>query len=480
MEEKSVFEIKVSESLKTNPIDPSFANRLQADLHHRERDLGAARRKPAFNWSLALVPLVLAAILIFAIGPNKVLAQLQTWLGFVPGAGLVESNQELRVLAEPAFQTRDGITVQINKAFITPQKSSFEVEALNIPFESHFSQNPGQPVCNEQPYLLLPDGSKLTQEMQFAPIPAGIDQATYVIPCFMMRTLGKAPENWELPVKFAPAPADFPVYAYSLPEPGVTYQRTAPEPSLVMETATEPGAGYPIIDAFDILLTVEKPDAWLIGYGFKTKHLENYQEHDLHVVTDAHGKEVAINWIFPEMDAFYESLKTIANANASFSSPYYAAYRSFELPKGDYAFPLTFESLVTHTAYYDLPHNMELFTFDAGSNPQPGDVFAINQTVKLGDYEAKILTAQVYDNLAPAWIFEVDGGEDIFHIDLTLLDYAEAFGIGGYTDFEPPYRIETGGAYSPLPSGLLRVGLRQGPRLAIGTYIIRGTWSPEP
>ncbi len=86
-----------------------------------------------------------------------------------------------------------------------------------------------------------------------------------------------------------------------------------------------------------------------------------------------------------------------------------------------------------HTRYLDLPRNEELFRFDAGSNPQPGDVIEINQTVKLGDYEATILNAYVDDRYGQAWRFNIDGGEDIFDLKLTLLDYEAFLGMSGST-----------------------------------------------
>lgn len=478
MEPKTAFEEKLKEKLQPAQIDPAFANRLQTTLNQRERELTSRQRGFSFRWSYALIPLLLAAVLVFAIGPNKVFAQIQTWLGFVPGAGMVESTNDLRVLEKPVAQTRDGITVRIDRAFVTAQKASFDIEILNLPFESHFSQNLGEPVCNEQPYLLLPDGSKLLAENNFAPIPADVNEATYVIPCISMRTLGKAPENWQLPVKFVTAPADLPVYAYNLPEPGVTIQRAAPEPVAIAESPSEAEADYPVKDMLDILLMVEKPDSWLIGFGFLTEHLDDYRWDELYVVTDANGQEIATNWNFAEWDEFNQAVREAGKKRASYPDSYYSIVHCFELPKDDYAFPLTITQKVLHTRYLDLPRDEELFRFDAGSNPHPGDVIEINQTVKLGDYEATILNAYVDDRYGQAWRFNIDGGEDIFDLKLSLLDYEAFLGMSGSTPLQAPYQIDSGVAFSVLPTGMLRVGLLQGPEIALGTYIMRGTFTP--
>ncbi len=55
----------------------------------------------------------------------------------------------------------------------------------------------------------------------------------------------------------------------------------------------------------DILLVVEKPDSWLIGFGFLTEHLDDYRWDELYVVTDANGQEIATNWNFAEWDEFF-------------------------------------------------------------------------------------------------------------------------------------------------------------------------------
>jgi hypothetical protein len=479
MEQKTPFEERLKDQLTRAQIDPAFTSRLRAELSQRERELSSPRGAFSFRWSYALVPLLLAAILVFAVGPTKVLAQLQTWLGFVPGAGLVESTSDLRVLAQPVSQTRDGVTVRIKNAVITSDKSRFDIELLNIPYESHFSQNPGQPVCNQQPYLLLPDGTKLLAENNFAPIPKEINEASYVIPCLSMRTLGKAPENWQLPVKFVAAPADLPVYAYNLPEPGITIRQSASDPSTLTDFGKADPGVFPVKDMLDILLAVEKPDSWLIGYGILAEHLDDYLwDEALLAVTDANGQEIATNWYFAESEEFFQAVQEAANKLASYPDPYYSMYHFFELPKGDYAFPLTITQKVLHTRYLDLPPNEELFRFDAGSNPQPGDVIEINQTVKLGDYEAKILNAYVDDKFGQSWRFNIDGGEDVYDLKLSLLDYEAFLGLGRTTPLQAPYQINSGVAFSDLPTGILRVGLLQGPRIALGTYIARGTWQP--
>ncbi len=55
------------------------------------------------------VAFLLAAI-IGIIGPQRVLAAVRGWLGFVPGIGFVDHPETVRVLSEPVTITRDGPT----------------------------------------------------------------------------------------------------------------------------------------------------------------------------------------------------------------------------------------------------------------------------------------------------------------------------------------------------------------------------------
>ncbi len=231
----------------------------------------------------------------------------------------------------------------------------------------------------------------------------------------------------------------------------------------------------------DILLVVEKPDSWLIGFGFLTEHLDDYRWDELYVVTDANGQEIATNWNFAEWDEFFQAVIEAGKKRASYPDPYYSMVQCFELPKGDYAFPLTITQKVLHTRYLDLPRNEELFRFDAGSNPQPGDVIEINQTVKLGDYEATILNAYVDDRYGQAWRFNIDGGEDIFDLKLTLLDYEAFLGMSGSTPplQAPPIRLTVASPSAFCqPARFASGSYKAPPRSPLGTYIMRGTFTP--
>ena len=54
------------------------------------------------RWAtVAAALLLVAALIIGALGPQRVWAQVQRLLGYVPGVGLVQNTAGLRVLVEP-------------------------------------------------------------------------------------------------------------------------------------------------------------------------------------------------------------------------------------------------------------------------------------------------------------------------------------------------------------------------------------------
>ena len=483
MDQKTPFEQKISNTFKARKANPAFTNRLGATLNQKEYEMNTPKQTLSWKWAYAFVPVLLAAVIIFAVGPHKVLAQLQTWLGFVPGAGLVENASDLRVLAEPVTQTRDGVTVSFNKAFVSTDKARFNIDIKGLPVEAHFSKNLDKPICHAEEYILLPDGSQLMQYDNFASFPKDVMEATYVIPCFGNYAQGMAPENWEIPIKLIAAPKDMETYAFELPEPKVNVYReiVAQDPVAEANPVLDTKAKYPIIENIDVLLVVEKPDSWLIGYNSLTEHLDMYVPYDIPVVTDANGKALEINFIYPEAQEFTQSVQEVMRNKDAYPNPYYSTPQSFELPKGDYAYPLTITDVVSHVRYIDLPRGEELFSFDAGSNPQVGDEFVINKVLKLGDYEVKVVKAYVDDTIGLTWMFEVEGGNDVVGISFVLVDYPSNFGRGGggLSQKQAPYILHSGKVFSELPKGILRVGLAQGIHVTLGTYTLRGTWTPQ-
>ena len=170
-----------------------------------------ARRRWQYAALLLLAALTIA---LFAIGPQRVLAQMQRWLGYVPGIGFVNL-AETQVLASPIETTREGITLRVEQVIAGPENtqvliSSPGLSEKDLPWPNKALENP-----DFSAFLILPDGSRMemkkwelsigTGKLEFPALPTGVHQVTLVVPGLPLVPHGVLPENWEIPLSLRPA-----------------------------------------------------------------------------------------------------------------------------------------------------------------------------------------------------------------------------------------------------------------------------------
>jgi hypothetical protein len=263
------FEDKLRQALATPEPDPAFAQALRTRLALSALAGSPVSRRqfhlrPAFGILLGLVLLVVLVVL--AIGPQRVAAEMKKLFGYIPGFGIVDQNASLRILAEPVSQTRDGITVTVKQAFLTSDKTVLTYTVAGVPW-SALSHNENVSGCSRIPNLRLPDGRLLNlsggggsaQEftMNYPPIPGNLSQAAFVLPCLQDTMPGQAPENWELSLRFVSAPANLTV----MPVIDVT---PSPQPQIDTLAATAIPATFPSL--YGIRLAVDKYIPLADGY----------------------------------------------------------------------------------------------------------------------------------------------------------------------------------------------------------------------
>ena len=483
MEQKNEFEEKLLSGYKKPEPDPGFLYRLEAQLKQNESEMERQKTKRSFRWAYVFAPLMVLLILFFAVGPNKVVAQLQTWFNFVPGLGVVENPAGIRIVSEPVYQTQDGVTVGIKSGLITPDEANFEVDLIDVPIEAMWSYNPGEPVCDEMSYLLLPDGSKIFADAFQYGIPAEVTEATYVMPCIDMRTRGKAPENWELPLKFVVAPEDMETFAITFPDPQVKIEQAEnQEPAMLTEVINTN-----VQDILEVLQVVEKPNSWLLTLSILHEHLEEYIPLEQLQIVDANGAQVS--YTIPEVDewqALDQSFRKTYDYMmmwdyASEDQRYYSSGEHIEIAKNDYAFPLTITNVYNReTLDLSVERNVELFSFDVEGSPQVGDRIEINKTLQLGENELYVDYAEV-DTRAGwgGYSIHVDGGDKISDVMFILLDYPSNKHAGGIVDRSVrPFQFATMSLLDLLPTGHIRVGLAQEPSILLEVVTARAVWSP--
>jgi len=115
----------------------------------------------------------------------------------VPNVGLVDTSSPFRQLAEPVSDTREGVTLDIQSAFLSADQTIITYTMSDLPVEIKHAKF-GDPECFTPAYLTLPDGSRveasgsssgLTPDGSYAnsirfsdPVPANFNQATLVFP----------------------------------------------------------------------------------------------------------------------------------------------------------------------------------------------------------------------------------------------------------------------------------------------------------
>lgn len=246
----------LEESLKvvlTHRPDPEFAERLEQRLLAKQKPVeadaaGAGRSALSgslsrrwrqwwariaspirrYRWtavSLTILLLLLSGLLI--IGPERAWAELQAWLGYVPGVGFVDL-EDTRVLLTPAVETRDGITLRVTEVVAGPEETTLVIESEGLPPEEAL-WGEESPRVDEAfvPRLLQANGTALEVEtftvrygrgaLVFPPLPQNVYHLTLQLPLLPLVPPGVAPENWSLPLVLQPATGEVVAEIYPSP-----------------------------------------------------------------------------------------------------------------------------------------------------------------------------------------------------------------------------------------------------------------------
>jgi hypothetical protein len=410
--------------------------------HSRRTFMQTLRAKPALMILFVLLALALLSGAAYAIGRS---------LGYIPGVGIIEQGAPIRVLAEPVSQTREGITVTVTSATLAPDKTVITFTIENIPWEA-LSHQENVPGCYEQENLRLPDGSLLIPQsgsggmdtsgrwetrMVYSAIPSQFNEAEFLLACIRETLPGKAPENWNLPLRFIPAPPDLtvlPVVEIPVPESSPHgNNESAPAEGLILEKVIETDNGYILVGKFRSgSLPV---NAQALGVSQWPR------------VTDANGVELPyrtandVDVVSMTMGEFPWTLEIIGKAQA---------------------WPLTIHLEAVDAQTFDLAAQ---FTFDTGPNPQPGQEWLLNQDVPLGNFTVRvnkvIFTGTGYS-------FEMSAPDEVRGVYLDILD-TSPLGTGGGQDGRG--LLITNVDYDQPPSGLLTISL------SAPTLTVRGDWT---
>jgi len=354
---------------------PRIAARIE-----RKTIMQTLRAKPALLFLVLLLALTLLTGVAYAIGKS---------LGYIPGIGLVDQSAPIRVLAEPVSVTRDGITLTVEQAILTADKTVVVYKVEGIPSEARPKGESGFACHPTTPTLLLPDGTKLNMNgsngsgwgtgyrtgMNYLPIPADVDTVTFLLPCLEDVAPAAAPQDWELTLRFVPAPPDLTIVpiieiATPLPTP------TAPASVSLAESDSFMGLTYHLESmkrteqGYILETSIRWEDGLYADFGVGTGAEIT--------LTDANGKTIDLHW---SQDEKYRLPVEPRRGVMGHS-----------MDDGSFTAPLT---ITLPWVGANLPlESKPQFTFDPGANPQPGQEWQINQTIEVLGHSVKIISAR--------------------------------------------------------------------------------------
>jgi len=433
--------------------DIDLLPRISARLERRTL-AQTVRARPATAILAGLLALALLSGVAYAVGHS---------LGYIPGIGLVEPGSELRVLAEPVVVERDGITLTVTQGLASADKTVLSFRVENIP-ESALARDYAEgetppPTCTPSERLRLPDGTTLSPtggqgggwqlgfefRDTFDPLPADVNQVTLLVPCLLGTAPGLAPENWEVPLAFVPAPPDLTV---------VPVIEITPSPPPTVESGAGPAA-TPAPSPISIERTIDLEDGTiLIGsfHSIKTSDGLATSPYVWYVrITDADGNDVPYE---------YPSDIDLPAGDEHTSS------WAYKIMGKDHAWPLT---LTVESMDATLPDTQVSFEFDTGPSPQAGQEWVINQDLNLGNHVLRVLTATRNPD-GYGFSFQGDGAITGLGVEIRGFSpyVAPAGGGGGGGDGS----LSAGVAYSgSVPEGQLTVFINS------VTINVPGPWS---
>lgn len=402
------------------PDELNLFPRIAAQLQKEKQPM-----QPRMKLTLAFVLIVAVFVVIFTSTPG-VASAMRRMIGFIPGFGMVDQGASIRVLAAPVSQTRDGVTVTVESAILTAERTVITYSQENIP-QSAMSHDESVPGCSGLGILRLPDGTELNvisgegsfgkSRMVYGSIPMDVDHVSFLLSCVTSTLPGKAPENWELPIRFVPAPPEMTVV------PVVELATATPTPPADSVTVT-PG---PVETATPQVLVIEKalqlPDKLIFIGGF-VPHLPAgtfIQTNGDMKISDATGRE--IQYDIPTEDL---EIPTYDNPNAF---PWTAQISSAGL-----SYPLTFTYSGSYASEPD-PQATLQFELDVDQFPQSAQdwqEWPINREFTLAGHKIKLTSISVTHH-APGYFysFQFECEPDVVSLNVDTPGQAPVGGGGG-------------------------------------------------
>ena len=403
---------------------------------------------------------VILIITLLVVGPTNAFAALQGLIRYIPGFGLVDEKTPLRVLAEPVSVTREGVTVIVKQAVLSPEQVSITYLMKNIPAvaKPEWIVSEKGKICTPISEIRLPDGTHLEQQeggiggydtdnntqyvVKFLSIPVKDNNAILFLPCLRDTLIGRAPSNWEIPLRFVPAPSNFTLLPVDVitPSPDVstiTLSNETPGPVQAIETKEPTStviAGNPSgVNPLSLDKVVETEDGYIFMGQF-------------HQVLPAPVMRIQPQIL--DVNGLLQGYTIPADIHSSgdYTNTIEWAY---QLNTKKVAWPITIR--FDAASVYCSDPQVQL-TFDTGFNPQNGQIWEINRDYSLGPCKIHIDFIKRIDK---GYLFRTSGNQNTNEFDPDISGAASERGNRQY----PSYLETTLIFRQEPPKGLLTVSL---------------------
>ncbi|NLZ26389.1 MAG: hypothetical protein GX884_02290 [Chloroflexi bacterium] len=432
-------------------FEKSLAQTLRTQLH-TQKIKPRQRFHPSRSWAYALAIVTILAIVVFALGPQKVLAQIQSWLGFIPGIGLVsDDTSSLRVLAEPASQTLDGITVEVSKAVASSDKTYVDYQVFGLT-NQHFPDHESDPGCHFEPSLKLPDGTNLAfSDGYYEAVPKDINQLVLHLSCIPGTDTTKTSSNWQIP------------FTLKVADDLVTMPVVLPEPRVWNQSDQAPDNAENIT-ALQIHTVVETPKGYI---------MTGWVETDLNIalgpinpkLIDSNGIEVPTRLS-----------QQAADLMQSIPAEHQFYAWGFEFDSEGLSFPLTVSFSMLPKADQST-FEPARWAVDLGANPQSEQIWEFQQTLSLGEAEVTINKLQYMVPNRLKLFFTATNGLIDLNIEFPDLQVSGGGG-GGHSDApDSSMSFERSFIFETMPKGNLEI-LFTNPVFAQDAMVFSGIWQP--
>lgn len=423
------------------PENTNLWPRIEARLEKRIFPMISLRQRPIVAILIALLFLLIASGVVYAISRS---------LGFSPEVGVVETSS-LRMLDKPVVLEREGFRVTVTEAAVDDSHTviRYQVEWLAPPSQSGEYDSS----CQGAPTLFTQDGAKVGEgvaaangkgviengywvRMEFPMLPAGLNDAKFVVPCLQPLVPGSLPQDWELNLHFVPWDGTPLAPVYEIPTATDT-------PLAVAAQATMPVNNYGISFALEQVIELDSGYVFEGSANWTDSKIQYYSvsPYSAHLM-DAAGRVIPLDWAPPQS-------KPVTASQSRW------AFQSAEKPS---ALPLTlaidgYTFTLTTDAAFDL---------DLGAVPQRGQTWAMNLDVPIEDHVLHIDSATWLNNSSQTILqFQLSSDDSVDGAGLFDLQNTIGAGGGGGGLGEPEKGPFIANVYyqSDLPPGVIHISV---------------------